>query len=282
MTKRVAVYARVSTTRQAENDISIPDQLAQAKRYCKAKGWHVIREFVGAGASARDDKRPEFRSLMDAACVDPSPFDVVLVHSQSRFFRDTAGYVISKRCLHRCACRPASHARAFTGALARGLQTSPRHVFGQSPAPRDVAQTSQGDRHGDWQAIQGSCGRNGDGHVVVPFQSQFIGDRTRGMHPSSEFDGDGRSSAAPSAVAPTGGKHRGDSQRPSPKRRQTTPAPLCQGTGYRHRGRQGNCRHIRPKGCDCIRNNSASTQWRSSQFYTWMARPRGVEPLLQE
>ena len=52
MTKRVAVYARVSTTRQAENDISIPDQLAQAKRYCKAKGWHVIREFVGAGASA--------------------------------------------------------------------------------------------------------------------------------------------------------------------------------------------------------------------------------------
>ena len=34
MTKRVAVYARVSTTRQAENDISIPDQLAQARRYC--------------------------------------------------------------------------------------------------------------------------------------------------------------------------------------------------------------------------------------------------------
>jgi hypothetical protein len=28
MSKRVGVYARVSTTRQAENDISIPDQLA--------------------------------------------------------------------------------------------------------------------------------------------------------------------------------------------------------------------------------------------------------------
>ena len=61
MTKRVAVYARVSTTRQAENDISIPDQLAQARRYCQDRGWALVREFVDPGASARDDKRPEFQ-----------------------------------------------------------------------------------------------------------------------------------------------------------------------------------------------------------------------------
>jgi site-specific DNA recombinase len=101
MTKRVAVYARVSTARQAENDISIPDQLGQAKRHSASKGWIVVREFVDAGASARDDKRPDFQRLVDAACVDPSPFDVVLVHSQSRFFRDTAGYVIYKRKLQK-------------------------------------------------------------------------------------------------------------------------------------------------------------------------------------
>ncbi len=101
MSKRVAVYARVSTTRQAENDISIPDQLAQARRYCQAKGWHVVREFVDPGASARDDRRPEFQRLMDTACTDPSPFDVVLVHSQSRFFRDAVGYVASKRRLQK-------------------------------------------------------------------------------------------------------------------------------------------------------------------------------------
>jgi DNA invertase Pin-like site-specific DNA recombinase len=101
MSKRVAVYARVSTTRQAENDISIPDQLAQARRYCGERGWLVVREFVDAGASARDDKRPEFQRMMDAACVDPSSLDVILVHSQSRFFRDTAGYVVSKRRLQK-------------------------------------------------------------------------------------------------------------------------------------------------------------------------------------
>jgi DNA invertase Pin-like site-specific DNA recombinase len=48
MSKRVAVYARVSTTRQAEHDISIPDQLAQARKYCEARGWSVVREFVDA------------------------------------------------------------------------------------------------------------------------------------------------------------------------------------------------------------------------------------------
>ena len=97
MTKRVAVYGRVSTTRQAENDISIPDQLTHAKRFCGTKGWSLVAEFVDAGASARDDKRPQFQRMMEWACVDPSPFDVILVHSQSRFFRDVAGYTFWKR-----------------------------------------------------------------------------------------------------------------------------------------------------------------------------------------
>jgi DNA invertase Pin-like site-specific DNA recombinase len=101
MSKRVAIYARVSTTRQAENDISIPDQLAQARKFCDTRHWYVVREFVDPGASARDDKRPQFQAMMDRVCVDPSPFDVVLVHSQSRFFRDTAGYVVSKQRLQK-------------------------------------------------------------------------------------------------------------------------------------------------------------------------------------
>jgi site-specific DNA recombinase len=100
MNKRVAVYARVSTARQADNDVSIPDQLAQARRFCDGRSWTVVREFVDAG-SARDDKRLELQRMMDAACTDPSPFDVVLIHSQSRFFRDTVGYVVFKRRLEK-------------------------------------------------------------------------------------------------------------------------------------------------------------------------------------
>src|SRR5665213_924608 len=101
MNKRVAVYARVSTARQADNDISIPDQLAQARRFCDGRGWTVVGEFVDAGASARDDKRLELQRMVDAACNDPSPFDVVLVHSQSRFFRDAVSYGLYKRKLEK-------------------------------------------------------------------------------------------------------------------------------------------------------------------------------------
>ena len=124
MRKRVAVYARVSTTRQAENDISIPDQLAHARRFCEGKKWYVVREFVDAGASARDDKRIQFQSLMDAACVDPSPFDVVLVHSQSRFFRDAAGYVFAKRRLQKHGVSLVSMTQGFgEGATADFAET---------------------------------------------------------------------------------------------------------------------------------------------------------------
>jgi DNA invertase Pin-like site-specific DNA recombinase len=43
---------------------------------------------VEPGASATDDRRPEFQRMIDAATVKPPAFDVILVHSFSRFFRD--------------------------------------------------------------------------------------------------------------------------------------------------------------------------------------------------
>jgi site-specific DNA recombinase len=85
---RAALYLRVSTGRQAESDLSIPDQRRQAEAYCRLKGWHMIAEYVEPGASATDDRRPEFQRLIDAASAKPSAFDVIVVHSFSRFFRD--------------------------------------------------------------------------------------------------------------------------------------------------------------------------------------------------
>jgi site-specific DNA recombinase len=83
-----ALYLRVSTGRQAEHDLSIPDQRRQAAAYCASKGWTVAAEFVEPGASATDDRRPEFQKMMDAAQLKPPPFKVIIVHSFSRFFRD--------------------------------------------------------------------------------------------------------------------------------------------------------------------------------------------------
>jgi DNA invertase Pin-like site-specific DNA recombinase len=85
---RAALYLRVSTGRQAENDLSIPDQRRQAKAYCASRGWEIVADYVEPGLSATDDRRREFQRMIDAATTKPPAFDVILVHSFSRFFRD--------------------------------------------------------------------------------------------------------------------------------------------------------------------------------------------------
>src|SRR2546426_1392949 len=87
-TVRAALYLRVSTGRQADSDLSIPDQRRQAKAYCASRGWEIVTDYVEPGASATDDRRPEFQRMIDAATTKPPAFDTIVVHSFSRFFRD--------------------------------------------------------------------------------------------------------------------------------------------------------------------------------------------------
>ena len=88
VTARAALYLRVSTARQAEHDISIPDQKRQGEAYCKQRGYQLVETYVEPGATATNDKRPEFQRMIDAGTSKPAPFDIVVVHSFSRFFRD--------------------------------------------------------------------------------------------------------------------------------------------------------------------------------------------------
>ena len=85
---RAALYLRVSTARQAEHDVSIPDQRKQGEAYCVARGYELTETFVEPGNTATNDRRPEFQRMIEAGTSKPSPFDVVVVHSFSRFFRD--------------------------------------------------------------------------------------------------------------------------------------------------------------------------------------------------
>jgi DNA invertase Pin-like site-specific DNA recombinase len=85
---RAALYLRVSTVKQAEHDVSIPDQKRQGEAYCAQRGYHLVETFVDAGVSATSDRRPEFQRMIEAGTTKPPSFDVVVVHSFSRFFRD--------------------------------------------------------------------------------------------------------------------------------------------------------------------------------------------------
>jgi site-specific DNA recombinase len=88
---RAALYMRVSTNRQVEHNLSVPDQRAQLTSWCKAKQWEIGAEFIEPGATATDDKRRVFQQMIERACDGEQAFDVIVVHSYSRFFRDAFG-----------------------------------------------------------------------------------------------------------------------------------------------------------------------------------------------
>src|ERR1700716_4228625 len=83
---RAALYLRVSTGRQADNDLSIPDQRRQARAYCASRGWEIVADYVEPGVSATDDRRPEFQRMIEAAITQPPAVGVLLGHRLRRFF----------------------------------------------------------------------------------------------------------------------------------------------------------------------------------------------------
>jgi DNA invertase Pin-like site-specific DNA recombinase len=93
----VALYARVSTTRQAENELSIPDQLRQLREWAKSNDHLVVQEYIEPGASATDDKRPVFQQMISDALMKPAAFEAIIIHSLSRFFRDGIEFGVYER-----------------------------------------------------------------------------------------------------------------------------------------------------------------------------------------
>ena len=53
--KRAVLYLRVSTGRQAANDVSLPSQRDVTTTHCMANNWIVVDEYVEA-ATATDDR----------------------------------------------------------------------------------------------------------------------------------------------------------------------------------------------------------------------------------
>ena len=100
--KRAAVYLRVSTGRQAENDVSLPSQRELTTKFCEGQGWSVVEEYVEPGASATDDRRPVFQRMLEDARSPDRRFDVICVYAFSRFYRNGAEMEMTIRRLRKC------------------------------------------------------------------------------------------------------------------------------------------------------------------------------------
>lgn len=79
---RVALYVRVSTADQN------PDtQLLVLRRYCEARGWQIVKEYVDQ-ASGAVAERPQLENLMRDA--GEHKFEALLVWKFDRLFRSVA------------------------------------------------------------------------------------------------------------------------------------------------------------------------------------------------
>lgn len=85
MTKKAALYIRVSTSKQVENGVSMDAQERSLREYVRMKGWQIHRVYRDAGASGGSVKREAFQKLMDAA--SRGMFDVVVTYKLDRFSR---------------------------------------------------------------------------------------------------------------------------------------------------------------------------------------------------
>ncbi len=113
--RRVGLYVRVSTTRQAEADLSVPDQIRAAETWCAARAATIEATFIEAGASGLDEDRPEFQRMLAAATAPARPFDLILVHSLSRFSRDTLHAELAIRRLRKAGVEVASVTQEIGG-----------------------------------------------------------------------------------------------------------------------------------------------------------------------
>ena len=60
----------------------------RAKPIARRGAIDLVETYVEPGASATNDRWPAFQRMMEAGTAKPAAFDIVVVHSFSRFFRD--------------------------------------------------------------------------------------------------------------------------------------------------------------------------------------------------
>jgi site-specific DNA recombinase len=94
------IYARVSTDKQAEKELSIPAQLQAMRQFAQQRSWSVAEEFVEAGVSGRTAERPVLHRLL-ARCRESNPkVDAVIVHKLDRLARNLADHVAIRATLN--------------------------------------------------------------------------------------------------------------------------------------------------------------------------------------
>lgn len=84
--KKAVIYARVSTAKQADEELPIEGQVEQCRKKAEALGASVEKVYCDKGLSGRSDSRPAFQEAI-AFCEATNP-DYFITWSTSRFARN--------------------------------------------------------------------------------------------------------------------------------------------------------------------------------------------------
>ena len=85
MTKRAAIYSRVSTAEQAEDDkASLNEQERRCREYCQERGYDVVTSYQDI-ASGTTKKRQRFTDMLRDA--RQKQFDVIIAWKTDRLAR---------------------------------------------------------------------------------------------------------------------------------------------------------------------------------------------------
>ena len=106
------LYARVSTDKQAQKDLSIPAQIEAMREYAKKNRWKIAGNFVDEGESARTTNRPELKRLIEQ-CKENKSVDAVIVHKIDRLARNLIDYATIKAILKQKGIRLISVSEPF-------------------------------------------------------------------------------------------------------------------------------------------------------------------------
>lgn len=98
---KVALYARVSSEKQAENDLSISAQLKALRKHAEKNGWTIYKEYIDEAESALSANRPAFQEMIATAKKKNPPFETILIWKFSRFARNREDSIIYKSLLRK-------------------------------------------------------------------------------------------------------------------------------------------------------------------------------------
>lgn len=99
MKKTAVIYARVSTARQAEEELPIQGQLDRCNAKAEELGASAVRSFVDEGISGRTEARPAFQAAIEHCEIHSTDFFVTW--STSRFARNKLDAALYKMRLAR-------------------------------------------------------------------------------------------------------------------------------------------------------------------------------------